>query len=87
MRFVRAVAEEARRRRHHPEWGNVYNTVVVRWTTHRPAGLGDLDAEMAAFCDLKAGEIGVKEGEGEGGLLERVLPGGDCGGCGGAAGK
>jgi 4a-hydroxytetrahydrobiopterin dehydratase len=112
MRFVRAVAEEAKRRGHHPEWGNVsslslslppspqgmmeeakrrekvYNTVVVRWTTHRPAGLGDVDAEMAAFCDLKAGEIGVKEGEvGEVGLLERVLPDGGCEGCGDAAGK
>ena len=36
----------------------MYNVVRVRWTTHRPRGISDLDVAMALFCDRVAGEIG-----------------------------
>jgi len=73
------VAEEAKKRRHHPEWSNVYNTVFVRWTTHQPRdpsvspGVTEVDIDMAAFCDETAkesGEVfGAEDGEGEKRLL------------------
>ena len=53
--FMTAVAEECKKRRHHPEWSNVYNTVFVRWTTHRPRdpnvspGITRVDIEMAGY--------------------------------------
>jgi 4a-hydroxytetrahydrobiopterin dehydratase len=66
--------------------------VIVRWTTHNPAGLSDKDVDMARFCDLKAAEIGVKvaaprtaaeakpspssAGQEEGNVLEQLLPAG-----------
>ncbi|KFY16157.1 hypothetical protein V492_01527, partial [Pseudogymnoascus sp. VKM F-4246] len=56
--FMDAVAAEAARTRHHPEWSNVYNTTLIRWTTHHPAGLSEADVQMAAFCDSCAAEHG-----------------------------
>ena len=62
--FMTTVAEECKKRRHHPEWSNVYNTVFVRWTTHRPRdpsvspGVTGMDVEMAGFCDERAKEAG-----------------------------
>jgi len=69
------VAEECKKKRHHPEWSNVYNTVFVRWTTHRPRdpevspGVTGVDVEMAGFCDetaREAGEVfGAEDKQGE----------------------
>lgn len=91
-----AVAEECKKRRHHPEWSNVYNTVFMRWTTHRPRGpcvspgVTGVDIEMAGFCDetaKEAGEIlGAQDGEEEKrllGVVEEVKGAvGDCCGVG-----
>ncbi|KAJ5511564.1 Transcriptional coactivator/pterin dehydratase [Penicillium expansum] len=49
--FMKQVADEATKLRHHPEWTNVYNKVSVRWTTHDPKGLTKLDVVMAQVCD------------------------------------
>ncbi|KAE8353318.1 hypothetical protein BDV28DRAFT_133383 [Aspergillus coremiiformis] len=49
--FMQRVAEAAVVYRHHPEWSNVYDTVSIRWTTHRPKGLTPLDVQMARLCD------------------------------------
>ncbi|EFR00366.1 hypothetical protein MGYG_03368 [Nannizzia gypsea CBS 118893] len=49
--FMERVASAAAAHRHHPEWTNVYNTVHIRWTTHQPNGLTDLDVKMANLCD------------------------------------
>ncbi|KAJ6143939.1 Transcriptional coactivator/pterin dehydratase [Penicillium samsonianum] len=49
--FMKQVADTATRLRHHPEWINVYNKVSIRWTTHQPKGLTNLDVVMAQLCD------------------------------------
>lgn len=77
-----AIAEECKRKRHHPEWSNVYNTVFVRWTTHRPRdpsvspGVTEADIEMAGICDETAKEAGevfdTKDGEREERLISVV---------------
>jgi len=56
--FMNAVAAEAARVKHHPEWSNVYNTTFIRWTTHSPPGLSHLDVQMAAFCDEQGKAFG-----------------------------
>lgn len=58
MKFWNVVADECKAQKHHPEWGNVYNEVVVRWTTHRPRGISSKDIDMAKFCDRTAAELG-----------------------------
>lgn len=72
--FMNAVAEQAAKKKHHPEWSNVrlspllsfnrpsnrtqvYNTTFIRWTTHNPPGLSQLDVDLAAFCDKQAAEM------------------------------
>ena len=32
--FMTRVALAAERHNHHPGWSNVYNRVIIRWTTH-----------------------------------------------------
>ncbi|KAJ5580876.1 Transcriptional coactivator/pterin dehydratase [Penicillium hetheringtonii] len=49
--FMNKVAQAAKEHRHHPEWTNIYNNVSVRWTTHDPKGLTNLDVDMARLCD------------------------------------
>lgn len=36
---------------HHPEWANVYNSVFIKWTTHEPSGISQIDLESARLCD------------------------------------
>ena len=60
-RFMSAVADECKARRHHPSWHNLYNKVTVEWTTHEPEGLSIKDAEMAEFCDRTAAAIGLRQ--------------------------
>jgi len=73
-----AVAEECKKRRHHPEWSNVYNTVFVRWTTHRPRdpnvspGVTRVDIAMAGFCDETAKEAGEVFGAEDGDVEKRL---------------
>ncbi|RCI09820.1 hypothetical protein L249_4174 [Ophiocordyceps polyrhachis-furcata BCC 54312] len=77
--FMTAVALQAKIHNHHPEWSNVYNTTLVRWTTHNPLGLSEKDVRLAAICDTLAGdfqEVDVKESAGdtvEEELLARVV--------------
>ena len=52
------MADECKAQKHHPEWGNVYNEVVVRWTTHHPRGISYKDVHMARFCDRTAADLG-----------------------------
>lgn len=49
--FMTAVAAEAERRNHHPEWSNVYHRVDIAWTTHDLGGVSTLDLELAAAVD------------------------------------
>lgn len=58
--FMARVALKAETMNHHPEWSNVYDRVEVLLTTHDAGGVTDLDAEMAAFIDATATEMGAK---------------------------
>ncbi|KAJ5360868.1 Transcriptional coactivator/pterin dehydratase [Penicillium concentricum] len=49
--FMEQVADTAAKHHHHPGWTNVYNKVSIRWTTHHPKGLTNLDVVMAQLCD------------------------------------
>ena len=47
------VAVYADEKDHHPEWFNVYNTVVVTLSTHDSGGVTKLDLEMAQEMNKK----------------------------------
>ncbi|KAH8148877.1 uncharacterized protein LAJ45_07221 [Morchella importuna] len=92
MVFINQVADQCKVARHHPEWANVYNKVVIRWTTHNPLGLSHKDIEMAKFCDERGAELGdVDTGKVErapadetgGNVLDNLLGQGvqECGPC------
>ena len=49
--FISRVALAAERHNHHPEWSNVYNRVIIRWTTHSEGGVTYLDLKLARLCD------------------------------------
>ena len=55
FRFMTAVAAEAERLNHHPEWSNVYNRVTVDLVTHDAGGITVLDFELAARAQQLAG--------------------------------
>lgn len=49
--FMTQVALMAEKRDHHPEWTNVYNTVVVTLTTHDAGGLTEKDISLAQYMN------------------------------------
>ena len=49
--FMAQIAIAAEKHNHHPEWSNVYNKVLITWTTHDVQGLSDNDIAMARLCD------------------------------------
>lgn len=53
--FMTRVALVAEKMDHHPEWSNVYKTVVVTLTTHDAGGLSHLDVDLARRMDALAG--------------------------------
>jgi 4a-hydroxytetrahydrobiopterin dehydratase len=52
--WMAAVATEAQKLDHHPEWKNVYNRVEVVLTTHSAGGITGLDVALAGKMDLFA---------------------------------
>lgn len=46
--FMTRAALVAEKMNHHPEWSNVYKTVVVHLTTHESGGITQLDFDLAA---------------------------------------
>ena len=46
---------------HHPEWSNVYGNIDVKLTTHRVAGITELDFKLAEIMDQIAGEMNLRK--------------------------
>ena len=46
--FMSRVALVAEKQNHHPEWSNVYKTVVVDLSTHEAGGITERDFKLAA---------------------------------------
>ena len=57
--FMSAVAIEAEKLNHHPEWSNVYRTVTIRLTTHDTGGLSDLDARLLERIEALAHRLSM----------------------------
>lgn len=45
--FMTEVAILAEKASHHPEWSNIYNSVVINLTTHEAGGISKRDFELA----------------------------------------
>ena len=50
--FMTAVALEAEKIDHHPDWNNVYNTVHIALNTHSAKGITELDFDLANKIDV-----------------------------------
>ncbi|MDJ0771537.1 MAG: 4a-hydroxytetrahydrobiopterin dehydratase [Ilumatobacter sp.] len=55
MGFMTRAAIWAEKRNHHPEWSNVYKTVVVDLQTHDVGGLSPFDVDLAEKMNELAG--------------------------------
>jgi 4a-hydroxytetrahydrobiopterin dehydratase len=49
--FMTAVALEAEKMDHHPEWSNIYNSVTIKLNTHDAKGITQLDFDLAESID------------------------------------
>lgn len=52
--FMTAVAIQAEKMNHHPEWFNVYSTVKIDLSTHDVGGISERDFELAKVIDRAA---------------------------------
>ena len=55
--FMSAIATQAEKADHHPEWFNVYNKVEVTLTTHDAGGVTEKDISLAQKMDALAGKL------------------------------
>jgi 4a-hydroxytetrahydrobiopterin dehydratase len=49
--FMTAVAFNAEKLNHHPDWSNSYNKVNIVLTNHEAGGVTQLDFDLAAIAD------------------------------------
>lgn len=49
--FMTAVALNAEKMDHHPEWSNIYNSVTINLNTHDAKGITSLDIDLAQAID------------------------------------
>jgi 4a-hydroxytetrahydrobiopterin dehydratase len=49
--FMTAVALEAEKLNHHPDWSNSYNKVSIALTNHEAKGITQLDFDLASKID------------------------------------
>lgn len=54
--FMTKLAFVAERLKHHPEWSNVYNKVILELTTHDVGGISHLDFDLAQAANRYYGE-------------------------------
>lgn len=55
--FMATCALSIERKNHHPEWLNVYGTVIVDLTTHDAGGITEKDVELAQVMDTIAAKL------------------------------
>lgn len=55
--FMSAMATQAEKADHHPEWFNVYNTVEVTLTTHDAGGVTEKDISLGQKMDSLATKL------------------------------
>ena len=60
--FMTRAALYAETLNHHPEWSNVYATVVVDLVTHSADGITTLDFDLAKKMNAISEECSVREG-------------------------
>jgi 4a-hydroxytetrahydrobiopterin dehydratase len=51
--FMTAIAFEAEKLNHHPDWSNSYNKVKIVLTNHEAGGVTQLDFDLAGIIDRK----------------------------------
>lgn len=56
--FMSAIATQAEKADHHPEWFNVYNKVEVTLTTHDADGVTQKDVDLGLRMDALAKKLG-----------------------------
>lgn len=56
--WMSRIALAAEKADHHPEWFNVYKTVIVQLTTHEAGGVSERDIKLAKLMDKLAGRAG-----------------------------
>ena len=61
LSFMVGVGLNCEKINHHPEWSNVYGNVDVKLTTHRVAGITELDFKLAQIMDKITGEINLRK--------------------------
>jgi 4a-hydroxytetrahydrobiopterin dehydratase len=55
--FMTAVATQAEKMDHHPDWTNVYNRVSVNLSTHDVGGITELDLKLAGIMEKVAQKL------------------------------
>lgn len=50
--FMTAIALEAEKMNHHPDWSNSYNKVHISLTNHDAGGVTQLDFKLAEIIEL-----------------------------------
>ena len=58
--FMTAIALEAEKMDHHPDWSNGYNKVVINLSTHSAGGITDNDFNLARKIEKINAKFGVK---------------------------
>ena len=58
--FMTAVALEAEKMDHHPDWMNVYNKVIIHLNTHSAGGITDNDFKLAGKIEKIFSKFGLK---------------------------
>lgn len=55
--FMTSVAEVSEERKHHPNWENTYNRVVIRLQTHDENAITEKDRGLARCIDDLFGQV------------------------------